>query len=109
MHAVAIGCGGELEELLRSYSEGMYEMYADDEQGAPPVLQDCILIPALLGSGTHLEIHWTRLEGMASLAVLWKRNEGQKEQKKKNIRKRIFIFFKCSSFLYCRHVKYLTF
>lgn len=82
----------------RSYSEEMYEMYVNDEQGAPPMLQDCIIIPALFSSGIHLEIHWTRLEGMGSLAVLWKRNEGQKEQKKKNIRGRIFFFFKLSSF-----------
>lgn len=69
MHAVAIGCGGKLVELLRG-------MYVNDEQGAPPVLQDCILIPALLSFRTHLEIHWTHLMGMASLAVLRKGNEG---------------------------------
>lgn len=51
----------------------------NDEQGAPPMLQDCILIPALLSFRTHLEIHWTHLKGMAGLAVLWGGNEGQKE------------------------------
>lgn len=72
-----------------SYSEGMY---VNDEQGAPPILQDCILIPALLSFRTHLEIHWTHLKGMAGLAVLQGGNEGQEEQKEKNIRGGIFFF-----------------
>lgn len=62
----------------------------NDEQGAPPMLQDCILIPALLSFRTHLEIHWTHLKGMAGLAVLQGGNEGQEEQKEKNIRGGIF-------------------
>lgn len=81
----------------------------NDEQGAPPMLQDCILIPALLSFRTHLEIHWAHLKGMTGLAVLWGGNEGQKKQKEKNIRGGIFLKKNLSSFLHCRHIKYLTF
>lgn len=63
----------------------------NDEQGAPPMLQDCILIPALLSFRTHLEIHWAHLKGMASLAVLKEGNEGQEEQKKKKLREGFFF------------------
>lgn len=67
-------------------SEGMH---VNDKQSALPMLQGGILIPALISFRTA-KIHWTHLKGMAYLAVLQGGNEGEKEQKEKNIRGRIF-------------------
>lgn len=71
----------------------------NDEQGAPPVLQDCILIPVLLSFRTHLEIHWTHLKGMASLSVLWEGNGGQRSKRKKKETLREGFLKKKKSFL----------
>lgn len=97
MHAVAVGVVGN----EWSYSEGMY---VSEEQGALPMLEGGILIPALVSFMTA-KIHHTHLRDVACLTVLQGGNEGEKEQKEKNIREG---FFKNLSFLLrCRHVKYL--